>query len=165
MDPIDELLQNNRTYASGFDKGDLLSPPGKQVAVLACMDARMDIHRILGLQEGDAHVVRNAGGVASDDALRSLLISQRLLGTTAVMVVLHTDCGMLTVREDEVRREVEAEIGQALPFALHGFANLEGQVKETVNRIKTAAFLPHRDAVRGFVYDVETGSLQEVDVA
>lgn len=162
MDAIEELLGNNRGYAQAFDKGALGSRPSKRVAVLACMDARLDIHKILGLQEGDAHVIRNAGGVASEDALRSLLISQRLLGTEAVAVIHHTDCGMLTVREDEVRREVERETGEPLPFSLQAFSDLERETALAIRRIEEAPFLPHRGAVRGFIYDVKTGALREV---
>lgn len=162
MDAIEELLQNNRKYAAGFDKKQLGSPPAKGIAVVACMDARMDIHRILGVQEGDVHVIRNAGGVASDDALRSLLISQRLLGTEVVMVIQHTGCGMLALQEDEVAAEVERETGQPLPFRLHAFGELEQETLAAVERIESSSFLPHRDHVRGFVYDVETGQLREV---
>ena len=126
------------------------------------MDARMDIHRILGVQEGDVHVIRNAGGVASDDALRSLLISQRLLGTEAVMVIQHTGCGMLTLQEDEVTTQVEQETGQPLPFRLQAFGDLEQETLAAVERIRSAPFIPHRDQVRGFIYDVETGQLREV---
>lgn len=165
MGNIEELLQNNRTYASSFDKGDLPSPPAKRVAVVACMDARMDIHRILGVQEGDVHVMRNAGGVASDDALRSLLISQRLLGTESVMVIQHTGCGMLALREDEVVEQVERETGQPLPFRLHAFGDLQDETAHAVERIRSAPFLPHRDDVRGFIYDVQSGELREVETA
>lgn len=162
MNVVEQLLQNNRAYAQGFDKGELSSAPAKAVAVVACMDARLDIHKILGLREGDAHVIRNAGGIVSDDALRSLLISQRLLGTKAVVVIQHTDCGMLTMREEELRREVEEETGEPLPFRLQAFGDLERETVEAVARIRSARFLPHRDAVRGFIYDVATGALREV---
>ena len=162
MDIVEQLLQNNQAYSQRFDQAELASAPAKAVAVVACMDARLDIHKILGLQEGDAHVIRNAGGLVTDDALRSLLISQRLLGTRAVVVIQHTDCGMLTMREEEVRREVEEETGEPLPFPLLGFADLERETATAVTRIRSAGFLPHTDAVRGFIYDVATGSLQEV---
>lgn len=162
MSLIDRLLENNRTYADGFDKADLPAGPARGVAVVACMDARMDIHKILGLAEGDAHVIRNAGGIATDDALRSLLISQRLLGTRAVVVIQHTECGMLTVSEDEVQRQIETETGERLPFRLHAFSDLERETRRTLTRIKTASFLPHRDEVRGFIYDVGMGTLREV---
>lgn len=164
MDAIEELLQRNSRYAADFDKGHLASPPAQEVAVLACMDARMDIHRILGVSEGAVHVIRNAGGIASDDALRSLLISQRLLGTKAVMVIQHTGCGMLGLPEDEVREQVERETGQALDLRLHAFGELEEETAAAVTRIRSSVFLPHRDQVRGFVYDVKTGRLREVEV-
>lgn len=162
MDTIEELLENNRRYVRLLDKNGLPSSPQKGVAVVACMDSRLDIHKIIGLDEGDAHVIRNAGGVASDDVLRSLLISQRLLGTHAVLVIHHTDCGMLTLREEEVRREVEEETGEPLPFWLHAFSELEQETTRAITRIREASYLPHRDAVRGFIYDVETGLLREV---
>ena len=163
MDVIEELLENNRRYVRQFDKGALSSSPQKRVAVLTCMDARLDVHKILGLHEGDAHVIRNAGGIASEDALRSLVISQRLLGTDAVVVIHHTDCGMLTLPEDEMRREVEEETGQPLPFGLHAFSDLQQETISAIMRIREAPFLPHRDPVRGFIYNVETGLLREVD--
>lgn len=162
MSIIDQLLENNRVYADGFEKGDLPALPARSVAVLACMDARLDIHKILGLAEGDAHVIRNAGGIASDDALRSLLISQRLLETRAVVVIQHTDCGMLTLPEDEVRRQIETETGERLPFPLHAFSDLQQETRRALTRIRATSFLPHRDDVRGFIYDVATGSLREV---
>lgn len=162
MSLVDKLLENNRAYAQAFDKGDLASPPTKHVAVLACMDARLDVYKILGLTEGDAHVIRNAGGIASEDALRSLLISQRLLGTRAVVVIQHTDCGMLTLSEDEVQSQIETETGERLPFRLHAFSDLEQETRRAMTRIKAASFLPHRDEVRGFIYDVGAGSLREV---
>src|SRR5712692_3120311 len=123
MSVTDELLSNNEGYAASFDKGDLPMPPGKRLAVLACMDARLDVHKILGLDEGDAHVIRNAGGVATDDAIRSLVISQRLLGTNEIILIHHTDCGMLTFKDDEVKRAIESEVGIRPPFALEAFAN------------------------------------------
>ena len=162
MNLIEELLQNNRSYARDFAGAELGAPPAKGLAVLACMDARVDVHKILGLQEGDAHVIRNAGGVASEDALRSLLISQRLLGTHTVVVIQHTGCGMLKLPEDEVRRQVEEETGEPLPFPLQAFTDLEGATRQAVERIKSAPFLPHREVVYGFVYDVATGALKEV---
>lgn len=165
MAVIDELLKNNRAYARGFDKGGLPSAPAKRVAVLACMDARLDIHKILGLDEGDAHVIRNAGGVASDDALRSLVISQRLLGTEAIVLIHHTDCGMLSLPEEEVQQQIEQETGRRLPFRLQAFSDLERETKQALRRIGGAAFLPHLDDVRGFVYDVRTGALEEVDAS
>ena len=165
MDAVEELLERNRAYTAGFSKGDLASPPAKGVAVVACMDARMDIHKILGAQEGDLHVIRNAGGIASDDALRSLLISQRLLGTKTVLVIQHTGCGMLSLREEEVTQQVEQETGKPLPFRLHAFGELKQETIAAVNAIRSASFLPHRDDVRGFIYDVRTGHLEEVETS
>ena len=162
---IDELLDNNRVYAEGFEKGHLPSAPARSVAILACMDARLDIHKILGLNEGDAHVIRNAGGVASDDALRSLVISQRLLGTASIVLVHHTDCGMLSLSEEDVQQEIERETGLRLPFRLQAFSDLERETIQALRRLRGAAFLPHRDDVRGFIYDVETGTLEEVDAS
>jgi len=165
MEIIDELLENNRAYAGGFEKRDLPSTPARSVAILACMDARLDIHKILGLNEGDAHVIRNAGGVASDDALRSLVISQRLLGTASIVLIHHTDCGMLSLPEEDVQEEIERETGRRLPFSLQAFSDLEREAVRALRRIRDAAFLPHRDDVRGFIYDVRTGALEEVETS
>ncbi len=162
MAVTDELLQNNEAYAQGFDKGDLPLPPGKKVAVLACMDARIDVHKVLGLEEGEAHVIRNAGGVATDDAIRSLTISQRLLGTEEVILIHHTDCGMLTFSDDEVKKQIEDATGIRPPFALEAFSDLEQDVRQSIARIKSSAFIPNKDNVRGFIYEVETGRLREV---
>ncbi len=162
MSVTDELLRNNEAYAQGFDKGALPMPPGRNVAVVACMDARLDVHKILGLTEGDAHVIRNAGGVVTDDAIRSLVISQRLLGTREVVLIHHTDCGMLTFKDDEVKQQIEAEVGIKPEFALEAFSDLEQDVRQSIARIKASPFVPNKDAVRGFVYEVETGRLREV---
>lgn len=164
MAVTDQLLENNRARAESFDKGDLPLPPAKKVAVLACMDARLDVHKILGLQEGDAHVIRNAGGVATDDAIRSLVISQRLLDTREIILIHHTDCGMLTFRDDDVKSQIEEATGIKPPFALEAFSDLEQDVRQSVARIKSSPFLPNADDVRGFVYEVETGRLREVVV-
>jgi carbonic anhydrase len=161
MSVTDEVLENNRRYASGFDKGDLPLPPGKRLAVVACMDARLDPNRILGLQEGDAHVIRNAGGVISDDAIRSLVISQRLLGTEEIVLIHHTDCGMVTFQDDEVKRGIEQETGIRPPFALEAFPDVEADVRQSIARIQASPFVPRKN-VRGFVYDVRTGQLAEV---
>jgi carbonic anhydrase len=158
----DELLKNNESYAKSFDKGQLPLPPAKGVAVLACMDARLDVHEILGLEEGDAHVIRNAGGVATDDALRSLVISQRLLGTTEIILIHHSDCGMLTFKDDDVKKQIEEEVGIRPAFALEAFSNLAGDVKQSIARIKASPFIPRKQSVRGFIYDVKTGRLSEV---
>jgi carbonic anhydrase len=158
----DELLANNATYARSFTSGELPMPPAKQVAVLACMDARLNIYGALGLREGDAHVIRNAGGVATDDAIRSLVISQRLLGTREIILIHHTDCGMLTFRDDEVKAAIEADTGVRPPFALEAFPDPAQDVRQSIRRITASPFVPHRDSVRGFVYEVATGKLREV---
>ncbi len=155
------LVANNASYVAGFTKGDLPMPPAKKVAVLACMDARLDPARALGLQEGDAHVIRNAGGVASEDAIRSLVISQRLLGTEEIILVHHTDCGMETFSDDAVKDQILAATGLRPSFALEAFPNAENDVKQTAARIKASPFVPHKN-IRGFVYDVRTGKLGEV---
>ncbi len=165
MSVTDELVHNNETYAHSFKKGDLPLPPAKHVAVLACMDARLDVHKILGLQEGDAHVIRNAGGVATDDAIRSLVISQRLLGTKEIVLIHHTDCGMLTFKDDQVKGQIESEVGIRPQFALEAFGDLEQDVKQSIARIKASPFIPNKSSVRGFIYDVHTGRLDEVGAA
>ena len=162
MAVIDELLGNNARYAEGFDKGDLPIPPGRGLAIVACMDARLNVPALLGIGEGDAHVIRNAGGVVGDDAIRSLVISQRLLGTREVMLIHHTDCGMLTFRDDEVKDAIEADTGLRPSFALEAFGDLEGNVRQSIARIRANPFVPHKDAVRGFVYDCATGRLNEI---
>jgi carbonic anhydrase len=162
MTVTDELLASNDTYAAGFDKGDLPLPPGRKVAVLACMDARLDPAKALGLSEGDAHVIRNAGGVVSEDALRSLVISQRLLGTEAIVLLHHTDCGMLTFSDDDVKAAIEADTGIRPSFALEAFGDLADDVRQSIARIQASPFVPRKDDVRGFVYDVKTGRLDEV---
>ena len=163
MSATDELLANAEQYHKAFDKGDLAVPPSKGVAVLACMDARLDPAAILGLSEGDAHVIRNAGGVVTDDAVRSLAISQRLLGTTEIILIHHTDCGMLAFTDDEVKAQIEADTGIRPPFALEAFKDVEADVRQSIARIQASPFIPHRDAVRGFVYEVETGRLRPVE--
>jgi len=164
MSITDELVRNNENYARSFKKGNLPMPPAKHVAVLACMDARLDVHKILGLEEGEAHVIRNAGGVASDDAIRSLVISQRLLGTNEIILIHHTDCGMLTFKDDEVKGKIESEVGIRPPFVLEAFANLDDDVRQSVARIQASPFIPNKTSVRGFVYDVRTGRLNEVKI-
>ena len=161
MGVTDELLRNNESYAKSFSKGDLPIPPARKLAVLACMDARLDVHKILGLQEGEAHVIRNAGGVVTDDAIRSLTISQRLLGTEEIVLIHHTDCGMLTFSDDDVRRQIQEDTGIRPPFALEAFEDLEEDVHQSVARIQASPFL-RSDNVRGFVYEVDTGRLREV---
>jgi carbonic anhydrase len=162
MSVIDELVKNSEAYAAGFDKGDLPLPPAKRVAVLACMDARLNPHGLLGLAEGDAHVIRNAGGVVTDDEIRSLAISQRLLGTEEIMLIHHTDCGMLTFEDDAFRKSVEEDCGIKPGWAAEAFPNLEDDVRQSIARIKASPFIPRKDQVRGFVYEVETGRLREV---
>jgi carbonic anhydrase len=162
MSTTDSLLDNNAVYAANFDKGDLPVPPGRKLAVLACMDARLDPAKILGLSEGDAHVIRNAGGVVSDDALRSLAISQNLLGTEQIVLIHHTDCGMLTFTDDEFAQKLEDETGERPEWRVHTFRDLDENVKESIETIRNSPFVPRTDDVRGFVYDVETGRLREV---
>jgi carbonic anhydrase len=162
MSATDEFLAANARYAESFDKGDKPMPPAKQVAVVACMDARIETGRLLGLEEGDAHVIRNAGGVVTDDVIRSLAISQRLLGTREIVLIHHTDCGMLTFKDDAVKADIEADTGLRPPFALEAFADPAEDVKQSMRRIANSPFVPHKDAVRGFVYHVESGRLEEV---
>src|SRR5207249_2742890 len=162
MSVTDELLRKNASYARSFDKGSLPLPPAKHLAVLACMDARLDVHKILGLNEGDAHVIRNAGGVATDDAIRSLVISQRLLGTDEIILIHHTDCGMLTFTDDEVKKKIQSETGIKPQFALEAFPNLDEDVRQSMARIKASPFVSRKGAIRGFVYDITTGRLREV---
>jgi carbonic anhydrase len=162
MSVTDELLEHNDAYARDFSSGGLPMPPGKQVAVVACMDARLNVYGMLGLAEGDAHVIRNAGGVVTDDVLRSLLISQRLLGTREVVLIHHTDCGMLTFTDDEVRSAVQADTGLKPPFALEAFDDLDTDVHQSIARIKASPFVPDKGSIRGFVFDVATGKLREV---
>ena len=165
MSVTDSLVRNNESYAESFTGGSLPLPPAKHIAVLACMDARLDVHKILGLAEGDAHVIRNAGGVATDDAIRSLVISQRLLGTNEIVLIHHTDCGMLTFKDDEVKGQIHAEVGIRPAFALEAFDDLEADVKQSIARIEASPFIPNKKNVRGFVYDVKTGRLNEVRTA
>ena len=161
MSVTDELLQNAERYAEGFDKGALPMPPGKEVAVVACMDARLNVYGLLGLGEGDAHVIRNAGGVVTDDAVRSIAISQRLLGTREIILIHHTDCGMLTFTDDEVKAQIKADTGIRPPFALEAFPDVDDDVRQSIQRITTSPFIPHKN-VRGFIYEVEKGTLREI---
>jgi len=158
----DQLILNNRAYASKFAKGHLSHRPSRPVAIVTCMDCRLDVHRALGLEEGEVHVIRNAGGVVTEDVIRSLLISQRLLGTREVLVVHHTNCGMLSFSDDGLKRQIEADTGLRPHFALEAFPDLEGDVRQSIKRIEASPFVPHRDQVRGFVYDVNSGVLKEV---
>jgi carbonic anhydrase len=158
----DTFVANSEQYAATFDKGDLPLPPGSHVAVVACLDARLNPYGVLGLTEGDAHVIRNAGGVVTDDVIRSLTISQRLLGTNEIILIHHSDCGMLTFHDDEVKAQIEAETGLRPPFALEAFPAPDSDVRQSIGRIKASPYIPHRDSIRGFVYEVETGRLREV---
>ena len=162
MSVTDELLRNAEDYAARFDKGDLPLPPAKQVAVVACMDARLDPQAVLGLSEGDAHVIRNAGGVITDDEIRSLAISQRLLGTKEIILIHHTDCGMLTFHDDEFRRSIQDDTGIKPEWAAEAFPDLDEDVRQSIARIEASPFVPLKDSIRGFVYEVETGRLREV---
>ena len=162
MSVTDELLRNSEAYAASFDKGDLPLPPAKKVAVVACMDARLNPYGILGLQEGDAHVIRNAGGVVTDDAIRSLAISQRLLGTEEIILIHHTDCGMLTFSDDEFKASIQQETGIKPEWAAEAFSDLDEDVRQSIARIKASPFIPRKNQVRGFVYDVHDGRLREV---
>ena len=162
MSTIDLLLENAQAYAAGFDKNGLPLPPGRRVAILACMDARLNPYGLLGLSEGDAHVIRNAGGVVTDDEIRSLAISQRLLGTEEIMLIHHTDCGMLTFSDDEFRQDIQRETGIKPEWPAETFDDLDEDVRQSIARIKASPFIPKTDSVRGFVYDVETGRLREV---
>src|SRR3954447_14845799 len=151
MSVTDELVDNARSYTDRFDKGDLPLPPGRKVVVLACMDARLNPYGLLGLSEGDAHVIRNAGGVVTDDEIRSLSISQRLLGTTEIILIHHTDCGMLTFKDDDFRRQVEEDTGVRPEWAVETFSDLDEDICQNIARIKASPFIPHKDSVRGFV--------------
>jgi carbonic anhydrase len=162
MSVTDELLKNAESYAARFDKGDLPLPPAKRVAVLACMDARLNPYGILGLEEGDAHVIRNAGGVVTDDEIRSLAISQRLLGTEEVILIHHTDCGMVTFKDEEFRDQLQRETGIRPHWSTETFGDCEEDLRQSIARIKASPFIPKKDDIRGFIYDVKTGRLDEV---
>jgi carbonic anhydrase len=161
MSVTDDLLANNERYAESF-QGPLPLPPSAHLAVVACMDARLDVYRILGLEPGQAHVIRNAGGVVTDDEIRSLAISQRLLGTTSIILIHHTDCGMLTFTDDQFKASIQEEVGIKPEWAAEAFSDLDKDVRQSIARIKVSPFIPHTDDVRGFVFDVATGRLREV---
>jgi carbonic anhydrase len=162
MSAIDEFLKNNEAFAEGFDQGALPGPPAKKVAIVACMDARLNPYPILGLAIGDAHVIRNAGGVITDDEIRSLAISQHLLGTEEIMLIHHTDCGMLTFSDQEFEQMLEQQTGQRPEWRPRFFLDLEQDVRDSIKRITESPFIPRKDEVRGFIYDVRTGRLDEV---
>jgi carbonic anhydrase len=161
MSVTDEYLANNARYAESFT-GPLPLPPSKGVAVIACMDARLNVYAILGLNDGEAHVIRNAGGVVTDDEIRSLAISQRLLGTSEIILIHHTDCGMLTFTDDAFKRSIQDETGIKPPWSAESFTDLAEDVRQSIARIKASPFVPRKDAIRGFVFDVATGKLNEV---
>ncbi|HEY4825019.1 MAG TPA: carbonic anhydrase [Solirubrobacteraceae bacterium] len=161
MSVTDELLQSAESYAASFDKGALPLPPARKVAIVACMDARLNPYGLLGLQEGDAHVIRNAGGVITDDEIRSLAISQRLLGTEEIVLIHHTDCGMLTFTDDDFKRSVQEDVGIKPEWAAEAFPDIDEDVRQSIARIQASPFIPHKN-VRGFVYQVEDGVLREV---
>jgi carbonic anhydrase len=162
MSATDELLANNAAYAASFDKAELPLPPARKVAVVACMDARLNVYGALGLSEGDAHVIRNAGGVVTDDEIRSLAISQRLLGTEEIILIHHTECGMLTFTDDEFRDSIQEETGIKPEWAVETFSDLDTDVRQSIARIKASPFIPRKDSIRGFIYEVESGRLREV---
>src|SRR3954464_2742585 len=162
MSATDELVENNKRYAESFDKGDLPLPPAKKVAVVACMDARLIPTRVLGLDEGDAPVIRNAAGVVTEDTIRSLAISQRLLGTEEIILIHHTGCGMLTFTDDDFKRSIQEDTGIKPEWAAEAFSDLDQDVRQSIARIKASPFIPSKDSVRGFVYEVESGRLEEI---
>ncbi|SKY73138.1 Carbonic anhydrase-related protein [Mycobacteroides abscessus subsp. bolletii] len=165
MSTTDGLLKNAQAYAASFDKGELPLPPGRKVAVVACMDARLNPYGLLGLREGDAHVIRNAGGVITEDEIRSLAISQRLLGTEEIILIHHTDCGMLTFTDDAFKQSIQDETGIKPPWSAEAFTDLDEDVRQSLARINANPFVPRKDSVRGFVYDVTDGTLREVTAA
>lgn len=162
MSEVDKLVENNAGYAASFDGAGAAKAPNRKVAVVACMDARLDVYRLLGLNLGEAHVIRNAGGVVTEDTIRSLLISQRYLDTREVMLVHHSDCGMLSLGEDQERAGIERDTGVRPPFPLEAFSDLDQDVRQSIRRLEASPFLPHKEGIRGFVYDVENGRLREV---
>jgi carbonic anhydrase len=162
MSVTDELLANNAAYVEAFDKSGLPMPPGRKVAVIACMDTRLNVYGALGLGEGDAHVIRNAGGVVTDDAIRSLAISQRRLGTEEIILIHHTDCGMLTFTDDEFKRSIQDEVGIKPEWAAEAFNDIDEDVRQSIARIEASPFIPRKDSIRGFVIDVNSGALREV---
>ena len=165
MTAIDDVLARNARFAAGFHDASRHARPARRLAIVACMDARLDTFRALGLQPGDAHVIRNAGGVVTDDVIRSLVISQRLLGTREIMLIHHTDCGMQTFTDDELKDAIETDTGRRPPFAFEPFTDLEQDVRASIARLQASPYLPHRDRIRGFIYDCPTGRLNEVPSA
>ncbi|CAB4936211.1 unannotated protein [freshwater metagenome] len=164
MGAIDDLLPSAASYHRTFDRSTLQRPPARRLAVVTCMDSRINLFTMLGLREGDAHIIRNAGGVITDDEIRSLAISQRIMGTREVLLIHHTDCGMQAFNDEDFRRELEAETGIPVPWDTEAFSDLDLDVRESARRIIESPFIPHSDGVRGFVYDVVTGELREVEL-
>lgn len=162
MPDNDDLIRNAEAYAAGFDRGRLERPPRRRLAVITCMDARINLFSLLGLREGDAHIIRNAGGVITEDEIRSLAISQRLMGTREIILIHHTDCGMQAFDDADFRAELEAETGVSVPWDTEAFSDLDLDVRKSIARIRDSPFIPHSEKVRGFVYEVETGVLREV---
>src|SRR2546423_1807213 len=162
MTATDDLLRNNEAYADRFDKADLPHTPVKKVAVVACMDTRLIPTRVLGLEEGEAHVIRNAGGVVTDDVIRSLAISQNILGTEEIVLLHHTRCGLLDFTDDQFVKKMKDETGQEPDWPVHTFSDLEGDVREGIRKLQDSPFIPNKGSIRGFVYDVETGRVREV---
>jgi carbonic anhydrase len=162
MSVTDELLGNNAAHAESFSGAGVPKAPAKQLAVVACMDVRLNPYDVLGIEVGDAHVIRNAGGIVGDEEIRSLAVSQHKLGTREVILIHHTDCGMLGLDDEQFARELEETAGEKPPWAAGGFPDLEQDVRDGIARIKESPFIPHKESVRGFVYDVETGRLSEV---
>ncbi len=164
METIEELLENNRAFAGSLPERHLDVEPSRRLAIVTCMDSRLDVFAALGLKDGEAHVLRNAGGVVTDDVIRSLAVSQRRLGTREVMLIHHTDCGMQKLSDDEFRAELRDATGVAPAFAIESFADVDADVRQSILRVRRSEFLPHREAVRGFVYDVDTHRLREIEV-
>ena len=162
MAAIDDLLARNASYVERSVRGAPPPAPVMRVAIVACMDARLETGVLLGLEEGDAHVIRNAGGAVTDDVIRSLTISQRLLGTREIMLIHHTDCGMTTFTDEDLKDEIQRETGTRPPFAMKAFSDLEANLRQSIEQVEASPFIPHRDRVRGFVYEVESGRLREV---
>jgi len=163
MDVVDELLANNRTFADSLPAKHLDVQPSRRLAIVTCMDSRLDVFAALGLRDGEAHVLRNAGGVITDDVIRSLAVSQRRLGTREAMLIHHTDCGMQKITDDGFRAELRQSTGVAPAFAIESFGDVDGDVRQSILRVRNSPFLPHRDRVRGFVYDVDDHRLREVE--
>jgi len=163
MDTIDELFENNKAFAAGLSERHLDVEPQRRLAIVTCMDSRLDVFAALGLDDGEAHVLRNAGGIVTDDVIRSLAISQRRLGTREVMLIHHTDCGMQKITDDGFRMELQETTGVSPSFAIESFKDVEVDVRQSILRVRRSPFLPHREVVRGFVYDVDTHRLREVE--